>query len=375
VDSQERRLRPLLSGEPGQAISFIFMTSDWQLEFRAVAEEEAAAGRFAGAVLVARGQERILEGAYGLADRERGIANRLSTRFRHGSMSKMFTGVAVGQLIQAGKVDPAAPVGTYLSDYPNRDVAARVSIHHLLTHVGGTGDIFVPEYLSRREQVRTIADYLALLGQRELRFEPGTRFEYSNYGFILLGAVIETVSGQSYYDYVDGHVFAPAGMSRTGSLPEESAVADLAVGYTRYESEDGQERPNTETLPYRGSPAGGGYSTVEDLWRFAAALIGHQLLDAHHTQLVTTAQGNVGWEGRCAGYGFFCNPVCGTSARTFGHKGGAPGMSGDLGIFPESGYVVAALSNLDPPTADGASNYICCRLPVAPGYEATCDVS
>jgi hypothetical protein len=117
----------------------------------------------------------------------------LSARFRNGSMTKMFTGVAIGQLIQAGQVNPAAPVGSYLPDHPNRDVATKISIHHLLTHSGGTGDI-LPEYYERREQLRTIADYLALFGEREPRFEPGTRYEYSHYGFILLGAVIEAVS-------------------------------------------------------------------------------------------------------------------------------------------------------------------------------------
>jgi CubicO group peptidase (beta-lactamase class C family) len=328
----------------------------------AVAEQESAAGRFSGAMLVGRGREILFAGAYGLADRERGIPNRLFTRFRNGSMNKMFTGVAVGQLIQAGRVDPAAPVGTYLSDYPNREVATKVSVHHLLTHTGGTGDIFVPEYLERRERVRTLADYVALLGEREPRFEPGSRFEYSNYGYILLGAVIEAVSGRSYYDHVDEHVFAPAGMTRTGALPEESEVADLAVGYTWHDSEDGRERRNTDTLPYRGTSAGGGYTTVEDLHRFANALLEHQLLDAHHTALVTTAQGNVGWNGRCYGYGFFENPIWGGSRRTFGHGGAAPGMSGDLGVFPGPGYIVASLANMDG-IAIEVSDYICCRLP------------
>jgi CubicO group peptidase (beta-lactamase class C family) len=345
------------------------MKSNWLADFRAVAEEESAAGRFSGAVLIGRGQERIFAEAYGFADREQGIPNRLSTRFRHGSISKMFTGVAVGQLIQGGQVDPAAPVGTYLSDYPNRDVATKVSIHHLLTHTGGTGDMFSPEYFERREQVRTIADYLALYDRRGPRFEPGTRYEYSNYGFILLGAVIEKVSRQDYDDYLDQHVFAPAGMIRTGALPEESAVPDLAVGYTTYthehgyNAEDGHERPNTDTLLYRGTPAGGGYTTVEDLWRFATALIGNRLLDAHHTALVTTAQGNAGWEGRHAAYGFFQNMVFGR-IFTYGHKGGAPGMSGDLGIWPESGHVVAILANMDPPIADEVAGFIYCRLPV-----------
>lgn len=346
------------------------VTLDLAPTVRAIAEEESAAGRFAGAILGCRGQEQIFAGAYGLADRERGIPNTLSTRFRHGSMSKMFTGVAVGQLIQAGQVDPRAPVGTYLTDYPNRYVATKVSIHHLLIHTGGTGDIFVPEYLERREQVRTVADYVALFGRREPRFEPGHRYEYSNYGFTLLGAVIEQVTGRSYYDYVDEHVFAPAGMTRTGALPEEAAVPDLA-GYTTYTHDggytlgEGREHRNTDTLPYRGSPAGGGYSTVEDLGRFATALLGHQLLDADHTALVTTAQGTSGWEGRYAAYGFFQNMVAGR-IPTFGHGGGSPGMSGDLGIWPESGHIVAVLANMDPPIANQVSMFICSQLPVAP---------
>ncbi|MEV6602131.1 serine hydrolase domain-containing protein [Actinoplanes sp. NPDC051346] len=333
---------------------------DWLPSFRAIAEYESAAGRFAGAVLVCRGQEQVFAEAYGLADREQGIPNQLSTRFRNASLSKMFTGVAVGQLIQAGRVDPAAPVGAYLADYPNSDVATKVTIHHLLTHTGGTGDIFEPEYMSRRDQIRTVADYIALFGHREPRFEPGTGFDYSNYGYILLGAVIEQVSGQSYYDYVDEHVFTPAGMTRTGAQPEGS-VPDLAVGYT---GEGGQDGRNTDILPYRGRPSGGGYTTVEDLWRFATALTGHRLLDAEHTALVTTAKLNAGWDGKCVAYGFVDRVVYGV--RSIGHSGGAPGVSADLAIFPISGYVVAVLANADPPVAQEVCTFISHRLPVTP---------
>ncbi|HEY8472606.1 MAG TPA: serine hydrolase domain-containing protein [Natronosporangium sp.] len=345
-------------------------SADWAPAFEAIAEREVAARRFAGAVLVARGTEPVFAAAYGLADRERRIPNRLSTRFRHGSMSKMLTGVAVGQLIQLGQLDPAAPVGTYLPDYPNREVATKVTVHHLLTHTGGTGEIFEPEYLVRREQVRTIADYLALFGDRGPRFEPGTRLAYSNYGYLLLGAIIEAVTGESYYDYIDQRVLAPAGMTRTGSLPEAAAVPELAVGYTaggvvngRYRYSGGeQDRRNDDTLPYRGTPAGGGYSTVEDWWRFATALTGHRLLDPVHTALVTSGQARVGWTGDEIGYGFFIRTIYGV--RSFGHAGGAPGMSGALAIYPDTGHVVAVLANCDPPAAEDAARFIWSRLPV-----------
>ena len=327
------------------------------------AQEETAAGRFSGAVLVARGAERIFAGAYGLADRAKGIPNTLTTRFHNGSLTKMFTGVAVGQLIQAGLVEPVAPVAAYLPQYPNDELATKVNIHQLLTHSGGTGDIFVPEYLERREKVSTVADYVALFGSRPPRFEPGTRYEYSNYGFILLGAVIEAVSGQSYYDYLDEHVFAPAGMPRTGTLPE---APDLAVGYTRYDTEReeylGDEHPNTDTLPHRASPAGCAYTTVEDLWRFERAITGHRLLDERHTTLVTTGRGTFGWDARRVCYGFFEEAMGGI--RTFSHIGGAPGMSADFVVWPETGLFITVLANVDPPVAPEVSRFVLSLLPL-----------
>jgi CubicO group peptidase (beta-lactamase class C family) len=313
----------------------------WQAALR----ERLATERFSGTVLIVRGDTRVFAGAFGLADRERGVANRLSTRFRYGSVGKLFTAVAVVQLVQAGRVDLAAPVGTYLTRYPNPDLATRVTVSHLLSHSGGTGDIFVPGYMERRAEVRTVDDYLALFGERGVEFEPGSRFAYSNYGFILLGAVIEAVTGRSYYDHVDEHVYAPAGMDRTGALPEESAVPDLAAGYTNEVEGTGR---NTDTLPYRGTPAGGGYSTVEDLCRFAGALAGHRLLDAGHTRLITGDPTDVAW-GADGRLGYFERPTY--AARSFGAAGGAPGMSADLVAFPASGLTIAALANTDPPVA------------------------
>ena len=173
--------------------------------------------------------------------------------------------------------------------------------------------------------------------------------------------MIESASEQSYYDYVDEYVFAPAGMTRSGSLPEETAVPDLSVGYT---AAGGPVRPNTDTLPYRGTPAGGGYTTVEDVWRFATALIGHRLLDQTHTALVTSVQANARWSGPCVCYGFFERRIYGI--RSFGHSGGAPGMSAELAIYPDSGHIVAVLANMDPPVAEDACAFIYRRLPVTP---------
>ncbi|HEV3276267.1 MAG TPA: serine hydrolase domain-containing protein [Terriglobia bacterium] len=325
---------------------------------RAKLDADSAAGRFAGAVLVAKDGKPVFTGAYGLADRARNVPNKLETQFRIGSMNKMFTAVAVLQLVQAGKIQLNDPLGKYLPDYPNKDLASKVTIHQLLTHTGGTGDFFGPEFDAHRLELRTLQDYVNLYGKRGVEFEPGSKWEYSNYGFLLLGVVIEKVSGESYYDYVRDHVYKPAGMTSTASLPEDQAVPDRSVGYMR--GDDGKWQPNTDTLPYRGTSAGGGYSTVGDLFRFANAIANHTLLDAHYTELLTT--GKVATpRGDKYAYGFSDSTVGGV--RAFGHGGGAPGMNGDLEIYPQSGYVVAVLANMDPPAAQQIAGFIGNRLP------------
>jgi D-alanyl-D-alanine carboxypeptidase len=322
----------------------------------AVVRRMVAADQFSGAVLIAKDGHVLFSRAYGLADRERKIPNTLQTRFRIGSMNKMFTAVAILQLVEAGKIELTAPLGTYLRDYPNRDVATKVTIHHLLTHTGGTGDIFGPDFEAHRKELRTLADYVKLYGKRGLEFQPGSRWAYSNYGMVLLGVVIEKVTGQSYYDYVQAHVYGPAGMTATGSLPEDQAVPDRSIGYTK---PPGASKwvANTETLPYRGTSAGGGYSTVEDLARFAHALLSHKLLRPDSTALLITGKVEA-FRGEKYAYGFEDRRDAAGNGSV-GHGGGAPGMNGDLRIYLKSAYVVAVLANIDPPAAQRVSEWFC----------------
>jgi CubicO group peptidase (beta-lactamase class C family) len=320
-------------------------------------EKLAADDNFAGAVMITRNGKPVFAAAYGLADREQNVPNTLKTRFRIGSMNKMFTAVATLQLAQDRKLDLKDTVGQYLTDYPNKDISSKVTIRQLLTHTGGTGDIFGPDFDAHRQELRTMADYIKLYGNRGPKFEPGTHWEYSNYGFILLGAIIEKASGQNYYDYVREHVYDRAGMTSTGSEPEDKPVPDRSIGYTKMDSTTWT--PNMATLPYRGSSAGGGYSTVEDLTRFADAVTSHKLLDLLYTDMLTT--GKPGTPDNTYAYGFEDRLMNGT--RCFGHGGGAPGMNGDLRICPSSGYVVVVLANLDPPAASRVSGFIVNRLP------------
>ncbi|MBP7465189.1 MAG: serine hydrolase [Pseudoxanthomonas sp.] len=318
----------------------------------AKADEQAAKDAFSGVLLVANGDEVLLQRAWGLADRAAGTPVTPDTKFRLGSMNKMFTAVATLQLVEAGKLSLDGTVGQYLPDYPNAEVA-QVTIRQLLTHTGGTGDFFGPEFDERRLSLKTHDDYVRLFGERAPTHPPGTEPRYSNYGFLLLGKIIEQVSGKSYYDYIDAHVFSPAGMRDSGSSPEEVAVPGRAVAYMR---QDGAWTDAADTLPYRGTAAGGGYSTAGDLLKFARALLEGKLLSPE--LLAEATRNQTPWYG----YGFMTREQEGV--RMFGHAGGAPGMNGDLRIYPDLGVVVVGLANVDPPAADRLVGYYLLRMPM-----------
>jgi D-alanyl-D-alanine carboxypeptidase len=322
--------------------------------------EQLVEDRFSGAVLIGHRGRIVFEKAVGLANRESRTPNTVDTQFRNGSMNKMFTATAVMQLVEAGKLSLDDTVGKIMPDYPNADVARKVTIRHLLGHTGGTGDFFGPEFMKNRLTLKTHADYVAMFGARAPLHEPGSEYRYSNYGMVLLGAIIERVSGFSYFDYVRTHVFGPAGMKSTGSLPETDTVPNRSTGYMR--SHDAWV-PNTDTLPWSGTAAGGGYSTVGDFFRFADALQSGKLVSkASLLQMITP--------GINPRYGFGMLLSGDGATRSFGHGGGAPGQNGDLRVFQESGYVTVALSNLDPPVASRMLDFIAARLPLATATDA-----
>lgn len=318
----------------------------------AYADASAKKDAFAGALLIAQGDQVLLQKAWGQADRAKNLPNTLDTRFRLGSMNKMVTAVAILQLVQAGKVSLDGTLGDYLKTYPNADMRT-ITVRQLLTHRGGAGDIFGPEFDRERTRLRTHADYVALYGDRAPTHPPGSRRDYANYGFVLLGAIIEAVSGQSYYDYVDAHIFAPAGMRDTGSLPETDAMPQRARPYMRTQ---GRWVDAADTLPWRGMAAGGGYSTVGDLLRFARALQNGTLIDPALLAEATRPDDSE------YGYGFAAGNHDGLP--WYGHGGGAPGMNTEFRVYPTLDRVVISLSNLDPPVAQRQADYYFARMPL-----------
>jgi D-alanyl-D-alanine carboxypeptidase len=291
-----------------------------------------AAAHISGVALVARQGGPIYAHAYGLADRAAHTKNRLDTQFNLASVGKMFTGVAVAQLVERGRVRFSDPVGRYVPGLPRR-IGARVTVGELLDHTSGLGDYFAdPGYDALRPRLRTLADYLPLIAHERLAFKPGTRFSYSNSGFILAGLVVEHVTGEPFAVYLRRHVWSPAGMLHTTCTG--GAGPGRAVGYTD------SGTTNTGTLPPNGTSAGGCYSTADDLLRFADALLRHRLLAAAMTRLVTTS--HVGAPGGGYGYGF------GIRRGTIWHNGGAPGVATEVDIDPRTGLVAIVLENRDP---------------------------
>jgi CubicO group peptidase (beta-lactamase class C family) len=302
-----------------------------------------SAGEFSGAVLVARGNAILYEAAYGLADRTLGVPNTLDTRFNLASLDKMFTGVAVMQLVERGLLSLEMKVGDILPDYSQREVASQVTIHQLLTHTSGLGDYFTSPFLpAGLSQLDGLDDYLALFADEPLLFPPGSATSYSNSGCIVLGLIVERVSGMSYYDFVRENIFLPAGMAVTGSFAQNEDFLPRAIGY--YTDDAGALCDNGALLPMRGGSGGGGYSTAGDLFRFARALLEHRLLSPETTGLTFLGKAETRNPEMMFAYGFMDRMEAGH--RVVGHGGGFAGVANTLNMYLESGYAVVVLSNM-----------------------------
>ncbi len=285
---------------------------------------------FSGAVLLAKGDKPIFRQAYGLASKEYNTPNRIDMRFNLGSINKFFTRIAIEQLEGKGLLKLDDPIGKYLPDYPNKEAAQKVTIQQLLDMTSGIGDFFGEKYQSTpKDQIRNLSDYLSLFGTDSLLFEPGTNRQYSNGGYIVLGLIIEKASGQSYFDYVRDHIYDIAGMGNTSHLESDVPTQNVASGYTvNWDDNDHSGEPrrnNIYTRPARGSSAGGGYSTVDDLLKLVLALKANRLSADKASDEINGAGIAI--------------------------AGGAPGINAALETNPQTGYTIIVLSNYDPPTA------------------------
>jgi CubicO group peptidase (beta-lactamase class C family) len=303
VGAQPKQQRIRIGGGADPAL-----TKDWPRSeaglpaFQKFLDEMSARDLFSGTVLIARGNDTLLQKSFGLADKEHNVPNTSETKYNLGSINKLFTRTALRQL----GVDFSKPLRAYLPDYPS-PIAEKITIQQIAEMSSGLGDIFGPKYdATPKDRIRSLSDYVPFFADQPLEFEPGTKRRYSNAGYIVLGLVIERLSGMSYYDYVRTKLFAPAGMNDTDSYPVDTIVPNRAIGYMGPK----HARTNVYELPARGSSAGGGYSTVGDMLRFVRA----------HPEI----QGGFG--------------------------GGAEGIN--AAVEREGEYTIIVLSNYDPPSAE-----------------------
>ena len=314
---------------------------DWAAVNRVLARRTAA-GEFSGAVLVARDGEPMFQKAYGKASKELGVDNGIETRFNLGSLNKLFTSVAIAQLLQQGKLSIDEPIGTYLDGFP-AGIADRVTVRHLLQMRAGWGDYWENEhFLSYLSTLREVGDYLAFIRALPLDFEPGTRTQHCNTCFEVLGAIVEAASGMNYYDYVRERIYRPAGMAASGSFHRDQVTPGIATGYTNLNPHggagDAYQWTNTFMLAPRGTPAGGGYSTVGDFLKFDQALRDYRLLDRDYTQFLWSQfEGSPGDEFTAQGM-----------ARAMG---GAPGVGALYAYDLTDGITLLIFSNYDAPAA------------------------
>ena len=346
MDFEAEPARRILEFDPGPAPAWaeplpaVLDQAQTAAAIRQKIERGCAAEVFAGAALVARRGEVLVEHACGLASRRYGVPNTIDTRFNLGSINKMFTAVAVMQLVEAGKLSLDDTIDRFLDgSWLAPDVAGTITVRQLLSHTSGLGSFVGAEWDQQsRRKFRELGDYKPLVRMERPAFPPGSSWSYSNTGPLLAGAIVERVSGQSYFEYVREHLYAPAGMTDTDCWALDEPVPRLAMGY--YPSGDGAWRENTFATLFRGSPAGGGYSTVHDMLRFANALVEGRLISTSSLRVLWTDHPPHEY-----GAGFTIEQTA--AGPSYGHDGLMGGVSSRFHIYPKGGFIVVILSNQD----------------------------
>jgi CubicO group peptidase (beta-lactamase class C family) len=280
------------------------------------------------------------------------------------SVGKMFTSVAVAKLVERKQLSFGTTLGELVPDYPLEDARQHVTVGHLLTMSSGVHDLFrAPAFWSEVSTITTPTAFWKYFASTPLAFRPGTQWDYSNSNFLLLGLIIERRTGRPFTIAIENEIFRPLNLART-SYTVGSALP--ALGYTRPASPANERnRAGDWKLawdpPKRGdgfllaAPMGGGYSTVDDLGRFADGIIGHRLLGREMTDKVLTGVIAADYGGR-DGYGFETHVLNGV--RTAGHRGSLAGSSNHVEFYPDLGYVLVVLGNTDSPASENIARHV-----------------
>lgn len=329
-------------------------------EFDQFLAQQAAQDAFSGTVLVAHGDRTILARNYGMADKAKSIPNTTDTIYCLASVTKLFTAVAIAQLVQRGTVKYEGTLGSYLEGFP-ADAAQHITVHQLLTHTSGMGDYFhIDGYLTAAATWTTADQVLNgtmdFIRKSPLGYTPGTGHAYSNSAYVVLGAIVQQVSGQSYYDYIRQHVFAPAGMTTADfyTKPQWQSDRRIAHPYSRPNPGPRVDIVDQEQL-FIGRPDGDAFATAPDLLRFARALLDGTLLQAAYIDLFTgpkfpaaTLPPKPGLPAKAIYEAYGPAATLRNGKWAVGHNGGNTGVSTLVEWYPGTQWVAVKLTNYDP---------------------------
>lgn len=297
-------------------------------------QDLADKNNFNGVVLFAREDNIFFHRGYGIANRDSGQRITTSTKFNLASASKMFTTVAIAKLVEEGRLKFDDNIGKYLdTSWISEEIGQKILIRHLLSHTSGLG-LYWEEWDKHSKSIINIDDYKKIIST-DLSFEPGTEGIYSNTGFILLGAIIESVTGQSYYDYVDQLIFKLLNMENTGFFRNDESDPSRSVGYFEDKEDDGILKNNLDLHGIRGSSAGGCWSTASDMHRFMRALASDVLIGPETREFLLTPSR------------LFKNYGYGIQLQNgwYGHWGGFPGIEAFVMYYYQTGHTLIVFSN------------------------------
>jgi CubicO group peptidase (beta-lactamase class C family) len=314
---------------------------------------------FSGAALITVGGQPVFTGYYGLANRADGVPITPRTRFGLASLTKMFTAVTVADLVRGGKLTfDTRVVDVVPPERRPSTLLPEVTVAHLLSHTSGIADYFEEEdddldygeLFAERPAYRILrpADFLPFFGDLPPYRPPGGRFQYSNAGYILLGIVIEDVTGEPYTQAARRHVFEPAGMSASGFFPTDEVHPDIAMGYLPPREPGGPLRTNIYSIPPIGTSDGGAYSNPTDLDRFLTVYGSGELLGPELRDILLTPRAEVA-TGLWMGYGVYVRTE---GIRRYGHGGGDPGFEVLVHRYPELDANLVAQANVEDLTGD-----------------------
>jgi CubicO group peptidase (beta-lactamase class C family) len=328
--------------------------------------------KFSGVVLIAHRGEPVLAEAYGMADRDQSVPNTVDTSFNLASASKPFTALAITQLAQQGKLAFHDTLGTHLTGFLT-ELAEQVTVHHLLTHTSGMGPAPFDPSLITHSKEETWEQATTSLRQAALDFPPGARYAYSNTGMNALGEIVATVSGQPFWDYVEQHVLAKAGMTASAYYTRDQWLASRRIAHPYLTQADGSRIDGLRNLEagtanpggpgsnaartFIGGGGGGAFATAPDLVRFAKALQRNELLHPVYTDLLIGSKFPVAPPpnapatepdpSRQAFMGYGVASGFSDYQRKIGHGGGTGGANTNWTIYLDTDWVSIILSNYD----------------------------